>query len=100
MGITASSDQMLTVGQMLTLHGTVAWQYAFQKIMPSSSLAFASTGATLLVSGVPIVRDSALIDIGGELRFRPAVSLEVAYSGQFARRFYDNGIKGRVAYQF
>jgi uncharacterized protein with beta-barrel porin domain len=49
--------------------------------MPSSSLAFAGRGAPLQVFGVLIMRDSALIEIGGELRVGPAVSLEVAYSG-------------------
>ena len=100
LGVHTSSDQMLSGELMITLRGDVAWQHAFRNIVPSSSLAFASTGAGFLVSGVPIAQDSALLDFGVELPVSPGASLGISYAGQFASHFRDNGIRGRFSYRF
>jgi fibronectin-binding autotransporter adhesin len=100
LGITGSSDQRLSGELMVTLYGSLGWQHAFRNIVPSSSLAFVSTSAGFLVSGVPLAQDSALLDFGVELPIGPGASLGVSYAGQFASHFHDNGVEGRFSYRF
>jgi len=47
---------------------SLAWQHAFGTVTPSALLTFQSTGATFGILGVPIARDAALVEAGGDLQ--------------------------------
>jgi uncharacterized protein with beta-barrel porin domain len=47
-----------------------------------------------------LAQDSALIEAGFDLNFRPAVTLGVSYSGQFADSLQDNAVNGRLTWLF
>ncbi|HXJ00517.1 MAG TPA: autotransporter domain-containing protein, partial [Micropepsaceae bacterium] len=96
----ASAEPMMMEGKAVTLHGSLAWQHALQDVVPSASLAFASTGASFTASGVSLARDSALVDAGFDLQLRPNATIGLAYSGQFGTRLNDHGIKGNFAWNF
>jgi fibronectin-binding autotransporter adhesin len=51
-------------------------------------------------TGLPIVRDSALIDVGLAFELAPGIMLGASYAGQFADDLQDNAIQGRLNWSF
>jgi outer membrane autotransporter protein len=63
-------------------------------------LAFQSTGASFTVAGVPLARDSALVEAGVQLRVTRQAVLGVSYTGQLASNVRDHGAKGNFTWTF
>jgi uncharacterized protein with beta-barrel porin domain len=53
-----------------------------------------------LIAGVPLARDSALVDAGADWRASPLMRFGVAYIGQLSGRVHDNGVKGNFTWNF
>jgi len=81
-------------------HLTVAWQHALSDVTPQTTLAFLATGADFTVHGVPLARDSALIDAGIDAAVGSNISFGLAYIGQLSGRAQDQAIMGRVVMRF
>jgi hypothetical protein len=72
LGVRAAAAYTLWNGMMLIPRASVAWQCAFGEINPATALAFAGIpGSNFNVTGVPIARNAALIDVGADLRINP-----------------------------
>ena len=67
---------------------------------PSASLAFATTGIGFEVGGVPLAKDSALLDAGLDFALSDRLSAGVSYQGQYADNLEDNAVKGRLTWLF
>ena len=92
---------MMHLGAMqVTPHISAAWQHAFDDVTPGAAFAFASTGISFEITGVPLAEDSALIDAGLDLALGPNTTAGVSYSGQFGDGVQDNAVKGRFAWLF
>jgi outer membrane autotransporter protein len=63
-------------------------------------LLFQSTGVGLGITGVPLARDSALIEAGLDLRITPQATLGVSYLGQVASSVQDYAVKGQFTWRF
>lgn len=88
-------------GSMLvTPHLSARWQHAFDDVTPTAALAFATTGAGFTVAGVPLAKDSALIDAGLDFAIAENLDAGVSYSGQFGEGVHDNAVKGRFTWRF
>jgi outer membrane autotransporter protein len=87
-------------GMAITPNLSVAWLHAFSGVTPEASLAFASTGIGFAVDGVPLARDSALIDAGLDFALGENTTAGVSYTGQFGDGVQDNGVKGRFTWLF
>jgi outer membrane autotransporter protein len=85
---------------MLTPRASVAWQHALGILTPTASLAFASTGAGFNVTGVPLARDAALVEAGGDLQVTAQAKVGIAYTGQLANSVHDHSVKGNFTWQF
>jgi outer membrane autotransporter protein len=85
---------------VLTPRAALAWQHAFDGITPSAALAFASTGAAYTVTGVPVARDSALVDAGFDVDVNANARLGIGYVGRLASEAQDHGVKGNFRVQF
>jgi outer membrane autotransporter protein len=85
---------------MLTPRASLAWQHAFDGVTPSAPLAFTSTGAAFTVAGVPIARDSALVDAGFDVDVNANARLGIGYVGQLASEAQDHGVKGNFRVRF
>jgi outer membrane autotransporter protein len=79
---------------------SLARQHAFDGVTPSAALAFASTGAAFTIEGVPIARDSALIDAGFDVDVNANARVGIGYVGQLARDGHDHGVKGNFRVRF
>jgi hypothetical protein len=56
------------MGDMVPVpRASAAWQHAFNGVTPAATLAFQNSGATFIVAGVPIARDSLLTEAGVDL---------------------------------
>jgi len=81
-------------------HVSAAWQHAFDDVTPDASLTFAATRIGFTVYGVPLSKDSALIDAGFDIALTPNATADISYSGQFGDHAQDNAVKGDVTWLF
>jgi outer membrane autotransporter protein len=100
LGARAASVVMLANGTALVPRASVAWQHAFSDVTPTAGLAFQSTGVAFSVAGVPIARDSALVEAGTDLRFSPNAKVGIAYTGALAAHAQTHAVKGGFTWNF
>lgn len=81
-------------------YASIAWQRAFGDLDSAASLVFTSAGIGFEVFGVPIVRDSALIEAGMTVALTNDATIGFAYSGQIAHNLNDNAVTGRMNWRF
>jgi outer membrane autotransporter protein len=100
LGLCAGTLWTLANGTVIAPHASAAWQHAFGDVVPTAALAFASTGAAFTVSGVPIAKNSALIEGGIDWRITAQIKLGVAYQGELAKSAQTNTAKGSFTWNF
>ena len=86
-------------GMRVTPRASFAWQHAFGDIDPTRALAFADA-PDMSISGTPIAKNSALIEVGLDLALSPDATLAISYNGEVARDAGDHGISGRLTWRF
>jgi len=82
-----------------TLHGMIGWRHAFGDITPQSTHTF-SAGNAFTIAGVPIARNSAVIEAGLDLNLTPEATFGLSYTGQLAADAYDQGFKANLNVRF
>jgi outer membrane autotransporter protein len=87
-------------GTTVVPHASLAWQYAFGDTTPEQALAFASTGIGIGIGGVPLARNSALVEIGADAVVAQDATLGLSYIGQYSGDFNDSGLRGRFNWKF
>ena len=100
LGVRLATSFLLANGMALIPRASAIWQHAFSEIAPSAALAFQNTGAGFVITGVPLARDSALVETGLDLRVSPTPKLGLFYSGQIAGRLQDHAVKGNFTWNF
>lgn len=100
LGLRAATSFALENGMVLVPRATLAWQHAFGDVTPTSPLAFQGGAAPFVIAGVPLARDSALVEAGLDVRLTPRATLGVSYIGQLASGAQDHAGKGKFAYNF
>jgi outer membrane autotransporter protein len=99
-GLRAATMIPLANGHWLVPRIAVAWQHAFSDVTPATALAFQSTGAAFSTTGVPIARDSALVEGGLDLRLSPRAKLSLNYAGELAASIQTHSVKGGFTWNF
>ena len=84
----------LANGTVLIPRGMLQWQHAFGDVTPVTALAFQGTGAAFSVAGIPIARDTALVEAGFDWRFAPQAKLGAFYQGELAAHAQTHAVKG------
>jgi len=98
LGIRAST--VFDVGGMkATARGTVGWRHAFSDTTPLATLAFAGSN-TFTIAGVPISKDSAVVEAGLDLNLSPRATLGLSYTDQLASGAQDHSFKANLAIRF
>jgi len=69
-------------------------------VTPSASLAFQNTGTGFPILGVPIARDAALVEAGGDLQLTVQTKVGLAYVGQLASTAQDHSVKANFSWRF
>ncbi len=84
----------------VTWRGVIGWQHAFGDVDPTALLAFRSGSSYFSVAGVPIARNSALVEAGVDVAVTETVKLGVSYVGALASSAQDNAVKGTLQIKF
>jgi outer membrane autotransporter protein len=87
-------------GFMVTPRLSAAWQHAFGDVDPTAVLSFQSTGAPFTVAGLPLARDTALVESGFDFKINPQAKVGLTYSGRFSRDVSDNSVRADLIWQF
>ncbi|MDN7587498.1 autotransporter domain-containing protein [Burkholderia seminalis] len=99
-GLRAASQLGAIGSGPFTARGTVGWRHAFGNVRPSSAFTFANGGRSFQVSGVPIARDSAVLEAGIDANITKRLTLGLTYSGQYGSGVRDNAILGNILWKF
>ena len=78
LGLRGRQDIML--GSISALRA--GWRHTFGDVQPSTTMAFAG-GDSFSVTGAPIARNAALVELGLDGNLSRSTTLAVGYSGQF-----------------
>jgi outer membrane autotransporter protein len=100
LGLRAATYYLLQNGMALIPRASVAWQHAFGAVTPTAALAFQSAGAGFGIAGMPLARDAALIEAGGDLQLTTQAKVGVSYAGQLANSAHDHSVKGNFTWRF
>lgn len=82
-----------------SLQGSLGWRHAFTGT-PVTTMTFNAGGAAFPIAGVPFARDVLAAEAGIDLRLSPQWSAGVFYTGQYASRTGDHGVRGQIAFRF
>ncbi|GMG94315.1 outer membrane autotransporter barrel domain-containing protein [Cupriavidus sp. TKC] len=86
-------------GADVTARGALGWRHAFGDVTPLATLAF-SAGGAFTVAGVPIAKDSAVIEAGFDVKVGRTATLGLAYQGQIAGNAQDHGVQATLNVRF
>ncbi len=67
-----------------TVRGSLGWRHAFGSVTSESTLAF-NGGQAFTVTGAPIARDAALLELGAEFAISRNAVLGLGYTGQLSK---------------
>jgi outer membrane autotransporter protein len=99
-GARAAMAVALPNGYWLIPRVAVAWQHALNDVTPVAALTFQSIGAPFATAGVPIARDSALVEGGVDLMLSARARLSLNYSGELAAIIQTHSVKGGFTWSF
>jgi len=100
LGARVATYYLLQNGMALIPRASVAWQHAFGDVTPTAALTFQSIGSGFNIFGVPIARDAALVEAGGDLLLTAQAKIGVSYAGQLANSAHDHSVRGNFTWRF
>jgi outer membrane autotransporter protein len=86
-------------GTDMIVKGTVGWRYAVGDVRPTVTQSFTG-GSAFEISGAPIARNQAVLDLGVGARISRNTTVGLSYNGQFASGMTDQGVLGSVSIAF
>ena len=84
----------------LTARALLGWRHAYGDVVPTALMAFQGGTSAFTIAGVPIDRDAFVTEVGLDYAATSALTLGVAYSGQYGEHASDSAIKGRIDFRF
>lgn len=98
LGLRASSVLDLD-GATVTARGVIGWRHAFDDGAPTSVNAFQG-GSTFVVAGVPIARNTAILEAGLDVALSSEATFGLSYAAQFASGAVDQSLKASLDVKF
>ena len=86
-------------GIPIILKSSAGWRHAEGDLAPTANLAFTS-GQAFTITGVPIAKDSALLESGIDANINDAFSLGISYAGQIAASAQLHTFKANLGWKF
>ncbi|ALM86037.1 autotransporter domain-containing protein [Bordetella sp. N] len=81
------------------VRATLSWRHAYGDVNPATTLAFQGS-QTFTVTGAPIARDSAVVELGVDMAVTKRTTVGVNYGGQFGSGSRQNAGSLDVRYRF
>jgi outer membrane autotransporter protein len=82
-----------------TARGTLGWSHAFGDVTPFSTPAFAGSNA-FSIAGVPVARDTAVVEAGLDFALTRAATVGIFYGGQFGNNASEQSVRGNLLVKF
>jgi len=98
LGVRASSEFSIGAAQA-TARATLGWRHAYGDVVPTNTHSFAG-GDGFTVTGVPIARNSAVLEAGVDMQVGDAATLGVGYQGQVAKGAQQHGVTATLRVRF
>ncbi|SDJ02079.1 outer membrane autotransporter barrel domain-containing protein [Paraburkholderia steynii] len=98
LGLRGKTTFMLNGAKVLA-KGSAGWRYAVGDVKPVGSESF-SGGSSFSISGVPIARNEAVVDLGLGVQVTRDATVSISYSGQYASGVTNQGVLGALNIAF
>lgn len=98
-GLRGQTDFELDNGTKVTARGAVGWRRAAKKAPPQAKLNFAS-GAVFDIAGVPMARDSLVLEAGFDAKVSKSMTIGTSYVGQISGSQKAHGFKASLSWKF
>ncbi|KAA6176805.1 transporter [Pseudomonas marginalis] len=92
LGVRLGKTISLGNGSSITPRGSIGWRHALGDSKPDADLSFINGGASFSTQGVPIAKDSAVVEAGVDYQISPNGKLGLGYSGQLSRNDKDHAM--------
>ncbi|WP_342356518.1 autotransporter-associated beta strand repeat-containing protein [Pseudomonas salomonii] len=92
LGVRIGQTITLGNGSKITPRGSIGWRHAFGDTQPDADLSFVNGGASFSTQGVPIAKDSAVVEAGLDYQISQNGKLGLGYSGQLSRNDKDHAM--------
>lgn len=86
-------------GTEVLAKGSVGWRYAVGDVKPTVSESF-SGGSSFDISGVPIARNQAVVDLGLGVHIARNATISLSYNGQYGSGETNQGVMGALNIAF
>lgn len=98
LGSRLSAD--IAVGETnVMVSASAGWRHAFGSVLPKATQRF-SSGEAFTITGVPLSRDSAVLEAGVAMQLSRSVNVGVSYQGQLGSDAKDHGVRANVGIAF
>lgn len=104
-GVTYATLGVSTIQKISALGGDASarfklgWRHAEGALAATAQHSIGQS-TSFVVSGVPLARNSVVLDEGLEFRFLQGVTAAISYSGQFAKGRQNNGLRADLTWRF
>jgi outer membrane autotransporter protein len=99
LGLRAQSEFELDNGTKITARGAVGWRRAFNAQTPKAKLNFAG-GNVFDIAGVPMTRDSLVLEAGLDAKVSKSMTIGASYVGQISGSQQAHGFKASLNWKF
>ncbi|WP_445657613.1 autotransporter domain-containing protein [Achromobacter sp. NCFB-sbj8-Ac1-l] len=89
-----------TRGAPLTIRGMAGWRHAFGPGAPAATMRFADGGDAYSVSGLPLARNTAVLEAGLDYAATSNTVVGLAYNGQAGSGLSDHGVRATFNLKF
>lgn len=100
LGLRGTTQLDLGTKVQLTLRGSAGWQHALGDGKPVGTLSFVAGSSPFSVSGVPVAKDAAVVNVSAGLALGKNGMLSVGYAGSLATRQTDHAVTGNLNWKF
>jgi outer membrane autotransporter protein len=80
-------------------HALLGWRHAYGSTVPTSLLSFNGSSA-FTVAGVPLARNTAVLEFGVQAPVARNAVFDVSYAGQMGSGMRDNGVRATLNWKF
>jgi outer membrane autotransporter protein len=84
----------------ITTKGMLGWRHAYGDVTPDTTMRFAGGGDVFSIGGVPIARDTAVVEAGLDFALSSTATFGVTYGGQFGSGVTDQTFRANLNAKF
>ena len=99
-GVRGTLSSMNLGGTSIVPKLGIGWQHALDRFKPDEVLTLQNASQDFTVQGVPLSRDTAVVQAGLGLVLAPDIVLDIAYDGAFSSSSRDHGVRGALRWSF